>query len=92
MLGMQQSIGAAVAGILHELGDPSLVVVPTLGGAAGRLGFLVVIVARGCGDRYRCHSNRAHAPWRATVILSRALECLALSRRKQGFESPRERQ
>jgi hypothetical protein len=35
MHGMQQSIGGAVAGILHELGDPSVVVVPTLGGAAG---------------------------------------------------------
>ena len=49
MHGIQQSIGAAVAGILHELGDPSVAVEPTLGGAAGRLGFLVVTIERGCG-------------------------------------------
>jgi hypothetical protein len=55
MHGMQQSIARAVAGILHEFGDPSVVVEPTLGGAAGRLGFLVLTIERGCGDRYRCH-------------------------------------
>jgi hypothetical protein len=49
MLGMQQWIGGAVAGILHELGDPNVVVGPTLGGAAGRLGFLMVTIERGCG-------------------------------------------
>jgi hypothetical protein len=41
----------------------------------------VVTIERGCGDRYRCHSNRAHAPWRATVILSRPLNASP-----QGFE------
>jgi hypothetical protein len=57
MHGMQQSIGAAVAGILHEFGYPRVVVGPTSGGAAGRFGFLVLIIERGCGDRYRCHST-----------------------------------
>jgi hypothetical protein len=47
MHGIQQSIGAAVAGILHEFGDPSVVVGPTLGGAAGRFGFLGVTIERG---------------------------------------------
>jgi hypothetical protein len=46
MHGMQQSIGAAVAGILPEFGY-SLVGL-TSGGAAGRFGFLVLTIERGC--------------------------------------------
>ena len=55
MHGTQQSTGAAVAGILHELGYPSVMVGPASGGAAGRFGFLVATIECGCGDRYRCH-------------------------------------
>ena len=48
-------------------------------------------VARISVSRLR-FDGRARAPSRSTVTPRRTLECLALSRRKQGFESPRERQ